>query len=123
MTNSFPAVYILSVPGFDKPSNNGNPINRTASPAYKVGPLGAYYLDSANNPLLIDHGSIFANLVGLYNYTVMTNFDSGLQRTEGCSTVDVGSHYVALNAANSPIDSDGDGISDYLECNISFATQ
>ena len=34
---------------------------------------------------------------------------------EGTSTVDIGYHYVATDAYGNPLDTDGDGIPDYIE--------
>jgi hypothetical protein len=70
--------------------------------------LGNYYLPS-DSPL-IDHGSTTANLVSLYHYTTQTN-----QAKEVSSVVDIGFHYVAVDASGNPIDTDGDGTPDYLE--------
>jgi len=98
-----------AVPGDDAP------IPLTASPAYKVGPFGNYYLDSANNPSLIDQGSTIAPLVGLYHYCTITNLFNGTQQKETYSVVDVGYHHLALDSANILADYDGDGIPDYLE--------
>jgi hypothetical protein len=115
VTGSYTAAYNACVSGYDQLANNSNPINLTASPAYKVGPLGGYYLDSGNDSSLIDQGSTTADQVGLYHYTVKTNFTNGLQSKEQYSTVDVGYHYVALGVGNFPIDTDGDSVPDYLE--------
>jgi hypothetical protein len=70
--------------------------------------LGNYYLPT-NSPL-IDTGSTSANLLGLYHFTTQTN-----QVKETDSIVDIGYHYVAVNANGNPIDTDVDGVPDYLE--------
>ena len=70
--------------------------------------LGNYYLPT-NSPL-INHGSTNANLLGLYHYTTTTN-----QVKETNSIVDIGYHYVAVDTNGVPIDTNGDGIPDYLE--------
>ncbi len=70
--------------------------------------LGNYYLPP-NSPL-INRGSTNANLLGLYHYTTQTN-----QVKEANSIVDIGYHYVAADACGNPIDTNGDGIPDYLE--------
>jgi hypothetical protein len=70
--------------------------------------LGNYYLPP-NSPL-IDAGNTNANLLGLYHFTTQTN-----QVKEGNSIVDIGYHYVAVDGNGNPIDTDGDGIPDYLE--------
>jgi len=76
--------------------------------AYQTGPLGNYY-QPTNSPL-INAGSTTADQVGLYHYTVTTN-----EVVEGTNTVSIGYHYVALDQYGNPLDSNGDGIPDYLE--------
>ena len=75
---------------------------------YQTGPLGPNYL--GGNAALVNQGSQLASLAGLYHFTTATN-----QVKETDSVVDLGIHYVALNAAGNPVDTDGDGIPDYLE--------
>jgi len=70
--------------------------------------FGNFYLPP--NSALINAGSITADQVGLYHFTTQTN-----QVPEGDSTVDIGYHYVATDAYGNPLDSNGDGIPDYLE--------
>jgi hypothetical protein len=71
--------------------------------------LGTYYLPT-NSPL-IDTGSLTnAGLVGLYHFTTQTN-----QVKEATNHLDVAYHYVAVDGSGRPIDTDGDGIPDYLE--------
>jgi hypothetical protein len=71
--------------------------------------LGNYYLPT--NSTLVNTGSVAnAALVGLYHYTTQTN-----QVKEANSRVDIGYHYVAVDANGNPIDTDGDGIPDYIE--------
>jgi hypothetical protein len=74
---------------------------------YVTGKLGAYYQSSTN---LVNVGSRTANLVGLYHYTTQTS-----QAKETNSVVDIGFHYVATDANGNPLDTDGDGMADYLE--------
>jgi hypothetical protein len=76
--------------------------------AYQTGPLGNYY-QPTNSPL-INAGSTTADQVGLYHFTTQTN-----QVKETNSIVDIGYHYVATDAYGNPLDSNGDGIPDYLE--------
>ncbi|MBI4326532.1 MAG: hypothetical protein HY674_14895 [Chloroflexi bacterium] len=71
------------------------------------GPLGAFYHASTN---LFNAGSRNATNAGLYHFTV--NAD---QTKETNSIVDIGYHYVATDAYGLPVDSDGDGVPDYLE--------
>jgi hypothetical protein len=70
--------------------------------------LGNYYLP-ANSPL-INRGNPTANQVGLYHFTTQTN-----QVKETNSIVDIAYHYVAVGTNGIPIDSNSDGIPDYLE--------
>jgi hypothetical protein len=70
--------------------------------------LGNYY-QPTNSPL-IDKGSTTADQFGLYHFTTQTS-----QMKETNSVVDIGYHYVALDALGNPIDTNGDGIPDYLE--------
>jgi len=70
--------------------------------------FGNFYLPT--NSLLIGAGSTPAGQFGLYHFTTQTN-----QLKETNSTVDIGYHYVATDVYGYPLDSNGDGISDYLE--------
>ncbi len=63
------------------------------------------------NSLFIGRGSTNANLLGFYHYTVLPPTDS-VRETN--SVVDIGFHRVALSGGL-PVDSDGDGLADYLE--------
>jgi hypothetical protein len=69
--------------------------------------LGNYYLPT--NSFLINTGMVTADVVGLFHYTTQTN-----QTKEANTKVDIGYHYVAVDANGNPIDSDGDGVPDYL---------
>jgi hypothetical protein len=73
---------------------------------YVSGPLGDYYQASTN---LVNEGSIRADYMGLYWYTTRTN-----QLMETNTMVDIGFHYVALDATGNPVDISGDGVPDYL---------
>jgi hypothetical protein len=79
----------------------------TSSLAYQSSWLGDFY-QPTNSPL-IDHGSTTADQIGLYHYTTQTN-----QTKEAFSVVDIGYHYVAVDANGNPIDSHGAGIPDYI---------
>jgi hypothetical protein len=70
--------------------------------------FGDYYLPSTSP--LITAGSTTANLIGLYHFTTQTS-----QTPEGDAMVDIGYHYVATDADGNPLDTNGDGIPDYLE--------
>jgi len=70
--------------------------------------LGNYYLPT--NSILINTGGVTADLIYLYHFTTQTN-----QAKETNSVVDIGFHVVATDSNGRPIDTDGDGIADYLE--------
>jgi hypothetical protein len=74
---------------------------------YQTGPLGIWY-QPTNSPL-INKGSTTADQLGLYHYTVTTN-----EVRETNSVVDIGFHAVATDSNGNPIDTNGDGIPDYL---------
>lgn len=82
---------------------------------YKVGPLGEYYytlpgaVDTLND--LVDTGDITASAAGLFHHTV----NGVTQAKDAGVKVDIGFHYVALDAAGFAMDTDGDGVSDVLE--------
>ncbi|HEU5071191.1 MAG TPA: hypothetical protein VFV96_12365 [Verrucomicrobiae bacterium] len=88
-------------------TNNGN--LTLSNFTYSAGALGDFY-QSANSPLH-NAGSTNAGVLGFYHYTTTTN-----QVKETNSVVDIGYHYVSLDTATGlPIDSDLDGIPDYLD--------
>ena len=82
-----------------------------AAPPYQSSTLGKYYLP--DNTPLYGGGSTTAAAVGLYHYT--TRIDQNKEGNEPLwHNVNIGLHYVA--ATNGvPIDTDGDGIPDYVE--------
>ena len=90
---------------------NGNDVVVTNF-IYASGPLGNYYQVSTN---LLYRGSTTAATMGLYHYTVQTNLVTGVEVAEGTNTVSLGFHYVAVDQYGNPLDSNGDGIADYLE--------
>jgi len=78
---------------------------------YQTNSWGQFYIPStgfATN--LFNAGSTYATNIGLYHFTCTTN-----QWKETNSVLDIGFHYVALGGNGLPIDTDGDGIPDYLE--------
>jgi hypothetical protein len=81
--------------------------------SWVIGPLGNYY--QTNTSLLINAGNVTADQMGLYHFTTITNTVGGIEIPETNSYVDLGYHYVALGANGLPMDSNGDGIPDYLE--------
>jgi hypothetical protein len=92
-------------------SSLGSDKTLTNSPVYQSSYLGNYYYPTNDGmlSLLIDAGSRFATNAGLYHYTTTTN-----QVIEGASTVDIGFHFVATDTNGVPIDTNGDGLPDYL---------
>jgi hypothetical protein len=87
------------------PEHPGDVVLRGFS--YEPGPLGPYYHGS---DALMNRGSRSAAQAGLYHHTVQPG-----QNREAGSTVDIGYHYLALNAAGDPLDSDGEGLADWIE--------
>ena len=80
---------------------------------YLPGPLGNYYYptNGGNLSRLLNKGTGSAASLGLYHYTVSTK-----EVPEGNSVVSIGFHYVALdNNTGNPLDTNGDGVPDYLE--------
>jgi len=74
---------------------------------YASGKLGKWYHSST---ALANQGSQSAAAAGLYHHTTVTG------QTKDAGTVDIGFHYVAVNAATGlPLDSDNDGQADYFE--------
>jgi hypothetical protein len=86
---------------------------------FATGPLGSYYYPTNGGPTnlvaLIHAGSTTADKLELYHYTVTANLVNNLEVKEMNSPVSIGYHYVATDAYGNPIDSNGDGIPDYLE--------
>jgi hypothetical protein len=99
--------YVTTNYGVVTPENHD--VLLTNSPAYQTGALGIYYYQT-NQTNLIYRGSELASAVGLYHYTLTTN-----NLVEGTNVVSIGFHYVACGTNGLPLDTDGDGIPDYLE--------
>ena len=104
-TNGYNAY--LNCTGYLNPTN-ATDIFSSNSLAYQLSFFGSFY-QPTNSPL-INAGSTTANLDGLYHFTTQTN-----QVIEGNSTVDIGYHYVATDEYGNPLDSNGDGIPDYIQ--------
>jgi hypothetical protein len=98
-----------STPRLQPQGANDRPL-LTASPAYEAGPFGKYYLPSSATSL-INQGSRSAANAGLYHFT--TSITAATK--ESATQVDIGLHYVGANSANLPIDTDTDGLADYVE--------
>lgn len=84
---------------------------------YQAGPFGNYYMST--NTLLYGAGSSSAAAMGLYHYT--TRIDQTKEGNEQLGhQVNIGVHYVAATNISGTcdyalVDSDGDGIPDYVE--------
>jgi hypothetical protein len=93
-------------------SDGSSEVTLSQPPPYQSGPFGKFYLP--NTTPLYGAGSTNAAGLGLYHYT--TRID---QVKEGNDTAkanaNIGLHYVAANNYGQPLDSDGDGIPDYVE--------
>ena len=70
--------------------------------------FGDFYLPP--NSAVIESGNTTADQLGLFHFTTQTN-----QVPETNAIVDIGYHYVATDTNGIPLDSNGDGIADYLE--------
>jgi hypothetical protein len=78
------------------------------APPYSSGPFGNYYISTLTP--LYEAGSQPAGNAGLAQYTTSTNE----VKEVAANPVSIGLHYVAATN-NVPLDSDGDGIPDYVE--------
>jgi hypothetical protein len=92
----------------DGSTNGLNEVVLSYAPPYTSGTFGDYYFSTLTP--LYGKGSQTAGAAGLAQYTSSTN-----QTKEGAThTVNIGLHYIAaLNEV--PLDSDGDGVPDYME--------
>lgn len=70
--------------------------------------FGNYYLPSGS-PLCL-RGDVTADKVGLYHFTTQLS-----EVPEGTNRVSIGYHYVATDDNGNPLDSNADGIPDYLQ--------
>ncbi|MBM3883507.1 MAG: hypothetical protein FJ387_28020 [Verrucomicrobia bacterium] len=84
----------------------------SSAPPYQTGPLGRHYLP-ATAPLY-NGGSSSAGEAGLHQYTSRVDQIKDGIETELPEKVNIGLHYVAV-LGGLPIDTDADGIPDYLE--------
>jgi hypothetical protein len=86
----------------------GHEITNLVSYNWETSWFGSFYLPT-NSPL-IQAGSTNANLLGLYHFTTHTN-----EVPETNAIVTIGYHYVATDTNGVPLDTNGDGVPDYLE--------
>jgi len=88
-------------------TNSGSANVWTNTFDYQTGALGRFY--QPTNSRFLNLGSTNANYLQLYHFTCTTN---NVKETN--SVVDIGFHYVATSGGL-PIDTDSDGVPDYLE--------
>ncbi len=105
ITNGYNAY--LNCTNYLQPTNSTDVFTNNTL-AYQTSWFGTFY-QPTNSPL-IRMGSTTADQVGLYHYAVTTN-----EVVEGTNTVSIGYHYVATDTNGIPLDSNGNGIPDYLE--------
>jgi len=91
-----------------QPPGQGAHTNTVTAFNWQSSWFGNYYLPPGNP--LIQQGSTTADKIGLYHFTTQIN-----QVPETNSVVTSGYHYVATDAYGNPLDTDGDGLPDYLE--------
>jgi len=89
--------------------------NKTlTSASFQTGFLGRFYYPTNGGAGtltdLVNTGSRYATNAGLYHFTTATN-----QTKESASLVDIGFHFATVNSSGLAVDSDGDGLPDYLE--------
>jgi RHS repeat-associated protein len=109
VTNNYNAYLTNSI----RLTNNGADILLTVTNiVYDAGWLGRFYLPTnlTSHSVLFDSGSQNATNSGLYHFTTVSN-----QTRELTSIVDIGFHSVAVNSNGQPIDTDEDGLANYLE--------
>ena len=117
-----PSYWVVSYNGFIAGTVNslgGTEAKTGLTAGYLSGPLGNYYYPASGGSTTL---AVLINAdatrtpadAGLYHYTVKTAANSK-EGTETPANVDIGFHYVAVNASGNPMDTDGDGLADYLE--------
>ncbi len=109
LQNSSELMPTVTTNGF---TDGQNEVTLNSTPPYQNGPFGRYYLP--NTTLLYGAGSDTAANLGLFHYTTRVD-----QVKEGNDTskamVNIGLHYIAANTFGQAMDTDGDGIPDYVE--------
>jgi len=109
------ASQLLATTTGDGTTDGLNEVLLDYAPPYASGPFGDYYLTTLTP--LYQAGSRSAGDAGLGQYTTFTNQVKDATN----QPVNIGLHYVAapssylLTSNSCPLDSDGDGISDYVE--------
>ncbi|MGH7953143.1 MAG: hypothetical protein ACREFE_14675, partial [Limisphaerales bacterium] len=97
--------------GFTDGTAGNHEVILSSSPAFNTGPFGDFYVPWINTTPLYNAGSRSAADAGLAQYT-MDYFQA-----KDSGQVDIGRHYVATTRYNvaTPLDTDGDGVPDYVE--------
>lgn len=97
---------------FNTPNQGTSPVSISAPLDFDDGPLGPYYYPTTGEHLsrLINAGTGTAVQAGLYHHTVVDSPGS-----KDSAAVDIGFHYMATDANDNVLDSDGDGVPDYVE--------
>ncbi len=104
--------YLQTTITLDGFTDGNNEQYLSTAPPYQCGPFGHYYMPT--NTILYQAGSRTADAAGFCQYSTRVD-----QTKENIGeTVDIGLHYVAAGNSPSgwvPLDTDGDGIPDYVE--------
>ncbi len=90
------------------PYLGGHEVTVTGGYNWQTSWFGNYYLPWSSP--LIQKGSTTSDQLGLYHFTTQVS-----QTPETNAVVDIGYHYVATDDNGNPLDTNGDGIPDYLE--------
>jgi hypothetical protein len=114
-TNSQPGgtSWTASNNGYRGATSFGGSNNRTPSLAdYQNGPLGTNYYPTsgANLSNLFAVGFRTGTTAGLFHHTLRTDLAA-----VGTNLVSIGFHYLRTSAGGVPLDSDGDGIPDWMD--------
>jgi hypothetical protein len=117
-TNTRPAgtSWTASHNGYRSATSFGGPTNVTLTVAeHLTGPLGTNYYPSAGSSSggftnLVGAGFRTGTIAGLFHHVIATNLVS-----IGSGQVGIGFHYLKTSAGGVPLDTDGDGIPDWME--------
>lgn len=85
-----------------------DPYSFATTVTYRNGPLGAFYLGE-ENAALMHTGSQTAAEAGLYHFNTI-----GTDEIQGDNQVNIGPAYLTLDNAGNPVDSNGDGVPDFI---------
>ncbi len=99
--------------GYRSATSLGGSNNRTLTATdYQSGPLGTNYYPTSSGHLtnLLAVGWRTGTTAGLFHHTIGTNLTA-----VGTNFVSIGFHYLRTTTAGVPLDTDGDGIPDWME--------